>query len=88
MKQVNENGVENDNNENILDGFLEVKDERGRLYKVFSVLSLLFIFCLTVDLVYDVEGGHRKRIDWELAMMLLGLPVVGMIFHLARKKVG
>lgn len=39
-------------------------------------------------LVYDVESGHRKRIDWELAMMLLGLPVLGIIFHLASKKVG
>lgn len=88
MKQVNESGVENDNNENILNDFLEEKDQKGRFYKVFSVSSLLFIFCLTVDLVYDVTDGHRKRVDWELAVMLLGLPVLGMIFHLANKKVG
>jgi hypothetical protein len=80
--------VENDNNENILEGFLEMKDERGRLYKVFSVSSLIFIFCMAVDLVYDVQGGRSKRIDWEIATPLLGLPVLGMIFHLASKKVG
>lgn len=80
--------MENNNNESILEGLLEVKAEKGRFYKVFSVSSLLFIFCVTVDLVYDITGGQRKRIDWVLAIMILGLPVLGMIFHLANKKVG
>lgn len=41
MKQVNENGVENDNNENILDGFLEVKDPKGASIK-YSAFHLYY----------------------------------------------
>lgn len=88
MKKVNENGVENGNNENLLDGFLEVKNEKGRFYNIFTVSSLLFIFCLSFDLFYDVAGGRLRRIDWELTLVLVGLPVLGTIFHLAGKKVG
>ncbi|HLP39540.1 hypothetical protein [Lacibacter sp.] len=80
--------MEEKNDEYILEGLLDVKAERGWMYKAFTVSSLLFILCLSFDLLYDVDGGRMRRTSWDFFLMLVGLPVIGMLFHLAHKKIG
>jgi magnesium-transporting ATPase (P-type) len=80
--------MEEKNDEHILEDLLDVKPERGLMYKAFTVSSLLFILCLSFDLLYDVDGGRIRRINWDMILVLVGLPVLGMLFYLASKKIG
>ena len=72
----------------VLEEFAEVTPKKGKLFEAFIIASLFFTFFVLVDLAVDFKKKAFKPFDWQLATLLLILPVFGIMFHLSCKKIG
>lgn len=63
-----------------------VDDVKGLFYKGFIFSSLFFVVWLIIDFTFNLAGF--QSIEWSLALPIAAIPVGGMFFYLAGKRVG
>jgi hypothetical protein len=83
MNEINTKG-----DDSLLDSFLVVRPEKGKIFDFFLISSFFFIVFVLVDLAFDLTRFSPKDFDWQLALTILFLPIAGLVFYLMSKKIG
>lgn len=72
----------------LLDEFNVDKPKKGKYFDLLIASSVSYIIFIIVDFAFDTKRLSIKSIDWELAIGILFLPVLGLVFHVTSKKIG
>src|SRR5688572_18653949 len=72
----------------ILDEFSALRPPKSKLFDALIISSLFYIGLVLLDFAVDFKTFSLKNFDWQLAIVILVLPLLGIIFHLTSKKIG
>lgn len=78
------------NDKNILDDFESTTVQKNELFIILTCIFICYILFACTILFFDLENfpSPAKNIDWQLTIVILILPVVGLPLFLKRKKAG
>lgn len=72
----------------LLDEFETDHPQKDRYFRAFMFASSCYICFLALDFIVDIERFTLKPMEWDLALVILGLPIAGLLFFSAGKKFG
>lgn len=72
----------------ILSEFALVKPRRTKFFYAFMISSVFYMLFILIDFAFDFSTHSLKRFEWDLALVILSLPVLGIAFHASNKKIG
>jgi len=72
----------------LLDDFIAVKTQKGRIFDSLSATLVLFIAIVIIDFSIDLKSFSFKHFKWQIILIFLSLPILGLLFHLLSKKIG
>jgi len=72
----------------LLDEFVTIKPQKSKLFDALTVSAFLYMAFAIVTLTSDTKRVSSMRFDWQLGIFVLLLPLIGIILHLASKKIG
>jgi hypothetical protein len=72
----------------LLDEFIAVKTQKGRIFNSLSATLVLFIAIAIIDFSIDLKTFSFKHFKWQIALIFLSLPILGLLFHVLSKKIG
>jgi hypothetical protein len=72
----------------LLDEFVATKPQKGKLFNGLIVSSFFYMAFVLINLAFDTQRLSPRRLDWQLGIFILLLPLLGIILHLSSKKIG
>ncbi|WP_153798082.1 hypothetical protein [Foetidibacter luteolus] len=72
----------------LLDELLVETPQKGKFFNLLTISLFVFIAVIFLDCLINFSRFSFKKFDWQIATIMLPLPIVGFVFHLLSKKAG